>query len=282
MPFLIDTDGGEDDILGIMLALNSGRDVRGITTVAGCFPLEYVSGNVSGLLRLSGKDLPVYRGSAQPLYRTLVTCEDLQPSMKGRFLPSHESRGDAKTAITDFIHDKDAEIICLGPLTNIAEVIREHGPVKNHLTIMGGGFNYRNWPPHLPRYERTGEYNMYVDPEAAKIVFAYARNITLVPADLAYDLRWEKHGFDIKRNDTVGVFLHELYQTHTSPLYDPLAVAVALNPAIACYEVTGVEVDCSGRRGNTTRTRGSNIRLCTYVDREAFFDIFNSLLNKRG
>lgn len=279
MVLLIDTDGGEDDLLGIAVALN-GQDVKGITTVSGSFPVQYATGNVMGLLKLLEADAPVHSGASKPMSRPLVTCEDLHPSLRGRF-PPYAGQSDAVAHISDFLHAyREDTIVCLGPLTNIALAIEKNGPIENPLVVSGGGFDYRNWPPHLPREQRIAEYNMFVDPEAAKIVFDTSQHILLIPADITHNVRWREYGLKVENKGRMGDFLRELYQNHSSPLYDPVAMAVAIRPEIGEYEVTRVDIDCQMYRGNTTKRAGSNVRLCTKVDVNAFFKMFSSLLSR--
>ena len=179
---IIDTDPGQDDAVAILLALASPElDVLGITTVAGNVPLSLTSRNARIVCELAGRpDIPVYAGCEAPLVRPLVTAEYVhgKSGLDGIVLP------DPKMALTDG-HAVDFLIetlrketpgsvtLCpIGPLTNIATALRQApdiAPRIAEIVLMGGAyFEVGNVTP-------AAEFNIYVDPEAAGIVFNIKR-----------------------------------------------------------------------------------------------------------
>ena len=184
MQIYIDCDPGHDDVLAILLALAHPDQltIKGITTVAGNSTVENVTDNILKVLDYLGYSIPVAMGSARPLHRE----PEPQPmahgvsGMDGPILPAATSRVDARGAV-EFLHEKIMQetepviLLTLAPLTNIALLLERHPDVKPKIAricMMGGSLDGGNI---LPR----SEFNIYHDPEAAKIVFNSGVPITM-------------------------------------------------------------------------------------------------------
>src|SRR5882724_9670934 len=175
---IIDTDPGQDDAVAILLALGSAElDIVGITAVAGNVPLKLTEKNARKICELAGRsDIKVYAGAIRPLLRELVTAEEVhgKTGLNGPQLPEPTMPLQDQYAVDFMVETLMSEesgtiTLCpLGPLTNIAlALIREPkiAPRIKEIVLMGGGFfEGGNVTP-------TAEFNIYVDPHAADIVF---------------------------------------------------------------------------------------------------------------
>jgi len=175
---IIDTDPGQDDAIAILLALASPElDVLGITAVAGNVPLTLTQNNIRKVCELAGKtDIKVYAGSGRPMKRDLITAEYVhgETGLNGTQLPEPAMPLQEQHAV-EFIIDtvlsrpESSVTLCtLGPLTNVGKALErapEIAPRIRELVMMGGGlFEGGNVTP-------VAEFNIYVDPDAAKLVF---------------------------------------------------------------------------------------------------------------
>ena len=187
---IIDTDPGVDDAIAILLALSAKEklDVVALTTVNGNVGVEQVTKNAFKILDIAGRqDIPVYKGNAKPLQRENDHCEEFHgDDGLGNLAMKDSERIPEEESAVDFsirkVREEKGEItlVPIGPLTNIAEAIqRDPEFVKNvkEVVIMGGAEHGGNMSPHA-------EFNFWMDPEAAKIVFqAGFEKVTMVGLD---------------------------------------------------------------------------------------------------
>ena len=189
-PVIIDCDTGTDDAIAIMAALYSPElDVRAFTTVAGNVALKYTSRNTLNLVRALGLDTPVAVGAPKPILRdAIIHSGDNTHGDTGLgnvTLPVTDAPFYEKTAVeTIYEHavacDGELELIPIGPLTNIAQAVMVHPDLKDlikHITFMGGAM----WGGNLTT---TAEFNIWADPEAAKVVLASGIPLTMVGLDV--------------------------------------------------------------------------------------------------
>jgi purine nucleosidase len=249
---LIDTDTGSDDAVALLMAMKY-PDVRieAITIVAGNVPAAQGLQNALYMTELCQYSTKTYLGAAKPLLRPLFTAEfvhgqdgmgDIVLDLKGR-LP-HE--GNAVDAIIDTVNAflGELEIITLGPLTNMALALSKAPEIAQKVkscTIMGGvGMGYGNVTP-------VSEYNIWVDPEAAQIVFQSGMNMTMV----GWDISLKYAHFDTVAAETLRAtektmahFVVDIQGSKTNftedttgkagfDLPDPIATAVALDRTVA-------------------------------------------------
>jgi purine nucleosidase len=177
LPVFVDVDTGVDDAMALMyLFASSDADVVGIASTAGNVPAQQVCTNNLGLLELCGLDVPVSKGSDQPIKAPLRTAEDTHgpEGMGYAQLPATDREltpHDAADAWIRAAHAHPGELVAIavGPLTNLALALRKEPALPKllrRLVIMGGAFDYRgNTTP-------VAEWNISVDPEAAAEVFA--------------------------------------------------------------------------------------------------------------
>ena len=295
--FVIDTDTASDDAVALVMALRTpGVTVEALTIVAGNVPLDRCAQNALYVAELCGSDVPVHAGLARPMFRDLVTAEivhgldglgDIGLDLEGR----RPAGGHAVDALIEAICGAPGEItlVTLGPLSNIgAALVREPelAQAVQHCYIMGG-------TGRLPgNITPAAEFNIYVDPEAARIVFESGMPITMVGWDVSWSCAFVGPG-DEARLRAIGTpyseFVCDIQSTLTEfvakmsgiegfDLPDPLAMAVALDPDIAETEDFYVEVvpGDGPARGQTivdhlgVTGRAPNASVVTHVPPDAF------------
>ena len=259
IPVIIDTDPGVDDAIALLMALACPTlDIIGITTVGGNVPLARATRNTLALLEYAGRpDIPVYRGASRPLRGRFPYAREVHsPSGLTRRLPNPTlTPANANANAVPFLADAlsaapDAiTIIALGPLTNLARLLRRHPAAFRqaaHIVVMGGGVNC---PGNVTPY---AEFNFYSDPTAARLVMESGAPITLV--DLAacrqvYLTRTELSGITADSPDGQlaaelldGWFRNDADRERFN-LYDPLAVAAATDPAVLRTRRVALTVD---------------------------------------
>jgi purine nucleosidase len=299
---IIDTDPGQDDAAAIMLAFGSPDEleVLGLCAVAGNVPLSFTSRNLRIICELCGRpDAKVYEGALKPLNRPQVTAEHVhgRTGLDGSELPEPVMEPQALHAV-DFIIEtlrrepEGTVTLCtLGPLTNIATALAKApdiaGRVKE-LVMMGGGFfEGGNITP-------AAEFNIYVDPDAAKTVFASGMPIVLMPLDVTHQMmttkaRVSKLALMETRPAQVLVewlafferFDIEKYGSDGGPLHDPSVIAYLLKPELFSGRDCNVEIETQSELtvGMTVvdwwrvSGRPANVKVMRNVDADGFFDL---------
>lgn len=248
---IIDTDPGQDDAVAILLALASPEDIEvlGITAVAGNVPLELTAKNARIVCELAGKpDTKVFAGCDRPLRRDLVTAEYVhgKTGLNGPVLPDPTMPLQDQHAV-DFIidtlraHDAGTVTLCpLGPLTNIATAFERAPDIVDRvqeIVLMGGAyFEVGNVTP-------AAEFNIYVDPQAADIVFGSGVPLVVMPLDVTHKALVTKARNDAFRalpgdvghavaemTDFFERFDKEKYGSDGAPLHDPTVIAYLIRP----------------------------------------------------
>ena len=269
---LIDTDTASDDAVALIMALRSRQvQVAAITVVAGNVPLEQATRNALVTVELCGADVPVYAGAEKPLTRELEPATWFH-GMDGLgdcgYEPSHRTP-ETKYAVDAIIETVQAnpgiEIITLGPLTNLAMALQRTPEIVKNVSrcvVMGGA------PCCEGNVTPAAEYNIWVDPEAARMVFRSGLPVEMVGWQVSRDdsvlteaeiaqvlaLGTDKARFAIECNGRA----QQAYFTQTGQsglsLADPTAMAVALDRAMGTrWSRHLVEVECASEltRGMT-------------------------------
>ena len=270
--FIIDTDTASDDAVALLMALRH-PDVRveAITVVAGNVELERGLRNALYTVELSGADVPVHRGSTGPLRRELVVAQffhgsdglgdqDYPPPVR------QAAAGDAVEVLIDTIRSYPGIVlVTLGPLTNVAKALARAPEIAGQVgrcVVMGGAAcTVGNVTP-------AAEYNVWVDPEAARAVFRSGLPIEMVGWELcrgAATLSEEEmdgvrdFGTPVARFamdcNTSALAAARLQSNEPGlPLPDPVAMAIAIDPSIctrASRHYVDVETDSDLTRGMT-------------------------------
>ena len=188
---LIDTDPGQDDALAILLALSTPLlEVAGITAVAGNVPVAQTCLNALRICHLAGRDdIPVLAGCEAPMLRPLHTAEFIcgADGLHGMAIPAPSRRATPGHAVNFLVEtllgaDAPMTLCALGPLTNVALALRMAPAIRaklDRIVIMGGARDLGNMTA-------AAEFNFYVDPHAAAVVFGSGIPITLIPLNATY------------------------------------------------------------------------------------------------
>jgi purine nucleosidase len=305
---IIDTDPGQDDAVAILLALASPElDVLGITAVAGNVPLKLTEKNARKVCELAGRpEIKVYAGAIRPLVRPLVTAEYVhgKTGLDGPDLPEPKMPLQKEHAV-DFIvetlmeEESGTVTLCpLGPLTNVAlALIREPRIAKRirQIVLMGGGFfEGGNTTP-------TAEFNIYVDPHAADVVFRSGVPIAMMPLDVTHKaLTTKKRVAAFRKLGTkVGTataemlefferFDEEKYGSDGGPLHDPCVIAYLLQPKLFGGREVNVSIETASEltMGMTVvdwwgvTKLPKNATVMRDIDSDGFFDLLVERLGR--
>ncbi|HUE99218.1 MAG TPA: nucleoside hydrolase [Anaerolineales bacterium] len=297
---IIDTDPGVDDALAFLLALASPElKLEALTTTQGNVTLEKATRNALSVLELCGAGhIPVASGSLLPLVQPLRASAHVhgETGIGNARLPEPQAKPVAGHAVDYLIERVLAEpneisIFPIGPLTNIAMAIRKEPDFANavkELVIMGGAIlEHGNITP-------LAEFNIYVDPHAAHIVFHSGIPITLIPLDVTHKCLLKQEHVDrlMKINSPISRFIKEAVGVYLkaslelgyegSSLHDPLTLATIIAPELLILKEYYVGVDISGgvSMGKTfadiqnVLKRPANMKVAMDVRGEDFIELF--------
>ena len=261
---IIDTDPGVDDALAFLLALASPEiSLEALTTTHGNVTLDKATRNALSILELCrASHIPVASGSVIPLVQPLRASADIhgESGIGNSQLPESQTRPIAKHAVDYLIERVLAEpneitIFPIGPLTNIAMAIRKEprfAKAVKELVIMGGAIlEHGNMTP-------LAEFNIYVDPHAAHIVFHSGIPITLIPLDVTHKCLLKQEHVDrlMKIDSPISRFIRDAMEVYLeasfglgyegSSLHDPLTLATIIAPELLTLKEYYVDVDISG------------------------------------
>jgi len=299
---IIDTDPGQDDAIGILLALASPAelDVLGIVTVAGNVPLSLTSRNALILCELANKtETKVFAGCSRPLVRPLVTAEHVhgKTGLDGAELPpptmSLQKQHGVDWTIETLLEaeDNSITICCFAPLTNVAMAMIKAPqilPKIKNIVMMGGGyFEGGNITP-------TAEFNIYVDPHAASTVLRCGRPIVMMPLDVTHKALMQRKWLEDLRDlgSAVGDAAYgmmsfyerfdlEKYGSSGGPLHDPTVIAYLLQPELFEGKFVNVEIEISSEltMGMTVvdwwkvTDRPPNVTYINQINADGFFQL---------
>ena len=301
MKFIIDTDPGTDDAGAILIALAhfSDEEILALTTVAGNVNVDVGTRNALRILEHSGRNnIPVYKGEAVPLNRDLLTAEWVHGTdgLNGVGFPdpskSEESTG-AVDYITQLLQKSEEKItICiLGPMTNIGKVLESNPELARNIEqiiFMGGGAGFGN---HTP----VAEFNILVDPEAAKIVLNSGVKLVMMGLDVTHQAISTKDRLS-KILDTGTLtgehcvalmgsladldIVKEKFPDGT-PVHDAFVTAYLVDSTLTTGELTNVEVEVDSELTlgqtvvdtNQISGRSKNVYWMNKVDDEKLFNI---------
>jgi purine nucleosidase len=299
---ILDVDTGVDDALGILLAIRSGElDVLGITTVNGNVSLEQATNNTCKIVQLADaeRDIPVVMGADKPILRPFFFehkihgKDGLGGALSGMPVHKKAEEGHASDFIIEQVrrHTGEVTLVMTAPLTNLALAVLKHPGLVHEVKeviVMGGAVQtYGNVTP-------TAEYNMYVDPEAAKIVMSAGFPfLTLVGLDVTRKaLLTEEHirllgDSPISRyvQESTADYMKRYYERNgvrACALHDPLAVGVALSRELVVTKHFYVDVEtrselCDGQTVcdfQNRLAREPNVHVCVDVFADDFLQLF--------
>ncbi len=305
---IIDTDPGQDDAVAILLALASPEiEVLGLTAVAGNVPLELTARNARIVCELAGRrDVRVFAGCDAPLTRKLVTAEYVhgKTGLDGIALPDPTmplADGHAVDFLIETLREEAPGTVTLcpiGPLTNIATAFRKAPdivPRIAEIVMMGGAyFEVGNVTP-------AAEFNIYVDPEAADIVFKSGVPLVVMPLDVTHKALTTRARVEAFRGlgtaaghavaswtDFFERFDMAKYGSEGAPLHDPCTIAYLLDPDLFSGRHINVEIETDGRftAGMTVADwwrvsgRAENAMFMGDVDADGFFALLTERIGR--
>lgn len=299
-PIIVDTDPGQDDAVALLAALASPDELEvvAVTAVAGNVPLDLTVANALALMELAGRpEVPVYRGSVRPMVNPLVTAEYVHgpTGLDGADLPTpsiEAAPGHAVDRIVEIASEREKVTLCtLGPLTNVGLALVKEPDIASSLdeiVMMGGGFfEGGNTTP-------AAEFNVFVDPHAAHVVFTSGIPITMMPLDVTHkalttdDRLHRFRDLGTKAGVAVAGMLDfydrwdmEKYGLPGGPLHDPTVIAYLLEPGMFGGKKVHVEVVTAPgpTQGMTVvdwwgvNGAEANAYVMRDIDAEAYFDL---------
>jgi pyrimidine-specific ribonucleoside hydrolase len=296
---ILDCDPGHDDAVAILLALASPElEVIGITTVGGNATLEHVTENALRVLALARRpDIPVAAGASHPLIGPLRTAAHVhgESGLAGADLPVPVSEPLAEDAVAFIVRQLEvaAEPLTLvptGPLTNIGLLLRERPDLASRIAricLMGGAIGEGNITP-------SAEFNIWVDPEAADLVFRSGVPITMIGLDVTHKaifldgerLAMAAAGGRASKTmaDLLGYyqgFHRRVYGWNGGPIHDAVAVAAVAHPGLVETAHRNVTIELTGEhtRGRTVvdmrevTGREPNADVGIEIDRDRFIGL---------
>ena len=301
---MLDCDPGRDDAIALIMAFACGAlDVAAVTTVAGNQTIEKTTRNAGRILAFLGKKPLFAQGAAKPLLRELVTAPLVhgESGLDGPSLPEpdiEKSPLSAHELMGTLLKEEKATIVATGPLTNIALLILSYPEAKGKIeqvVIMGGGIDHGNW-------SAAAEFNILVDPEAAKVVFEAGLPIVMCPLDVtekAFITREENDS--LRKRGRAGKLAAELIDFYGSfhaglgaegtPLHDPCTIAYLARPALFATEALHIQVvtDNGIALGQTladkrppAQRKPPNATVCVGVDRAGFIGFLAECCGAHG
>ena len=266
---IIDCVPGHDDAIAILTAYanSSLLQILGITTVCGNQTIEKVSINALKIVDLLNCNIPVSIGADKPLKR----LPEPQPlahglsGMDGPMLPNPKSKPTGLSAVQWLknclsCNDK-VSLVCLGPLTNIASLLTLYPELKNkieEIVLMGGSI-------YSGIIQVKSEFNLYHDPDAAKIVFNSKIPLTMAPIEVC-----DSGGFDLKDIEKfkscgkISQFVYDLLKFYrnysiehnlsTTTIFDLTPIVYLLHPEYFKSQLMNVDIELDGQY-----TRGMSV-----------------------
>ncbi|MCF5839494.1 pyrimidine-specific ribonucleoside hydrolase RihA [Aeromonas veronii] len=300
LPVILDCDPGHDDAIALILALASPElKVLAVTTSAGNQTPDKTLNNALRILTLLGRDdIPVAAGAPKPLARELIIADNVhgESGLDGPKLPDPAFAPQAMTGLELMAKclresPQPVTLVPTGPLTNIALLLAAHPELKPkiaRIVLMGGAAGAGNWTP-------AAEFNIYVDPEAADMVFKSGIPITMCGLDVTHEAQVMDEDIERVRAITnpvaqcVAGLLDFFMIYHRdpkwgfagAPLHDPCTIAWLLAPELFHGVECRVDIETSGEHtvGMTVVDRygltgkPANALVLLGLDRPGFIDL---------
>ncbi|TMC22349.1 MAG: nucleoside hydrolase [Chloroflexi bacterium] len=301
---ILDCDPGHDDAMAILLAAHHPAiELLAITTVAGNQSVDKTTHNALKVCSLANiGNVPIAKGMDRPLVRPARHAANIHgvSGLDGPHMPEPYLETVPMSGVELIIHlltdsNGDITLVATGPLTNIATAMREAPsiiPKIKAIALMGGAIGLGNVTP-------AAEFNIWVDPEAAEIVFGCGRPITMVPLEVTHQALATEiilHRLRTAPGNVAHVaaelmtFFAESYQQvfgfPDPPVHDPCAVAAVVDPTIIQAHMMHVTIETAGKwtAGSTVcdvygqSGQAANVRVGYALEVERFWTMMVSTL----
>lgn len=281
-PLAIDCDPGADDALALLMAAAApGLDLRLVTTVAGNAPVSVCTANARRVLDLAGRaEVPVHQGEAGPLGGGAVPDAVVHGAdgLAGLDLPPPSRGPDGEDAVAALAALPAATVAAIGPLTNLARLLAR-GAAPARLVVLGGAIGAGNTAS-------GAEYNLAVDPQAAKAVLGH--RCTLIPLDIARAAPATPARIAaIAAAGPVGRRIAPMLAAYAEAdrrenglaggmLPDAHAIAALIDPGLYRWRDAAIAVDGAGRTRFDWGREGASVAVA--VDEDGFFALVSRLL----
>lgn len=298
---ILDCDPGHDDALALTMAVASPKiDLLAVTTSAGNQTPDKTLNNAMRMLTLLHReDIPVAQGNQTPLVKPLETAPEVhgKTGLDGADLPDPDFQVQAMPAI-DLIakvlreSNEKVTLVVTGPMMNAALFLRVYPDLArekiDQIVFMGGAMGLGNWRPSV-------EFNIFVDPEAAKIVMNFGIPLVMAPLNVTHQAQIMKEEIEQigEIDNPVGKAFYGLLnffeQYHENPkwgfkgapLHDPCTIAWLIDPTMFKSDKMNVDVETQGEltRGETVcdyytlTDKPKNTEVLLSIDREKFIDL---------
>ena len=298
---ILDCDPGHDDALALTMAVASPKiDLLAVTTSAGNQTPDKTLNNAMRMLTLLHReDIPVAQGNQTPLVKPLETAPEVhgKTGLDGADLPDPDFKVQDMTAIeliakTLRENDEKVTLVVTGPMTNAALFLRVYPDLAkqkiDQIVFMGGAMGLGNWRPSV-------EFNIFVDPEAAKIVLNFGIPLVMAPLNVTHQAQILKNEIEQigEIDNPVGKAFYGLLnffeQYHENPkwgfkgapLHDPCTIAWLIDPTMFKSDKMNVDVETQGEltRGETVcdyytlTNKPKNTEVLLGIDREKFIKL---------
>ncbi len=298
---IIDTDPGHDDALAIILLEKSGLvNIKAITTVAGNSSIENVTNNARYILDLVNSKTSIYSGSDRPLSRDLIKANvHGESGLDGAKIVKSEPLNDlAVDKIIEIVRSNPGKvsIVIIGPETNIAKAILKEPNLPKlvkEFIIMGGAIDCPG------NKNRTAEFNIFVDPEAAEIVFNSGAKIILIPLDICNEILLTLKDFQLLKGSKLYRPIMSMMKKYIKGIktfenikgvlvYDALAAYYLINPQAYSLIKADIRIETKGEytRGMSVMDKRNygrkdyNVKLVTKINQQQFRRDFIKIINK--
>lgn len=305
IPVIMDCDPGHDDAIALILAHASEKlEIKAVTTTAGNQTVEKTTLNALKIMTFLGAHVPVAMGCSQPLFRKLIIAPEVhgETGLDGPVLPEpayDKSNMHAVDLMAETVRNSESKITIIptGALTNVALFLLTYPELKKRIeriSLMGGACWGGNWTA-------AAEFNILVDPEAARTVFEAGIPITMSGLDVTHKAiitnadreRFRKIGTEAavlvaELLDFFAKFHDENFDFGGSPLHDPCAVAWLIKPELFTTKMCHVDIETKGKltAGATVvdyfdiLKKEKNAEVLFDIDREGFVDLLAEHLEK--
>ncbi|MCI9307218.1 MAG: nucleoside hydrolase [Lachnospiraceae bacterium] len=301
IPVIIDCDPGHDDAIALITALASDRlDVLGITAAAGNQTVDKTEKNARKILEICARtDIPVTKGRTAPLLQSLHVARDIhgESGMDGPVLPEptfEPAKEPAEELIARLVEECETPVtlIITGTCTNIAVFLLAYPHLHRkiaRISLMGGGAFLGNRTP-------LAEFNIWADPEAARIVMDSQIPLEVYGLDVTHKALIYQEEFELFRKEEGAIFqlvagLLDFFSAsylnerkmNGGPIHDACAVMGVIYPELFTYRETHISVELESResRGALTmdlrpkekREKQANGKIALDVDRDKFLQL---------